>query len=1050
MSDERPRLKHTWQYEGAVRDVAWSPDGTRLAVTTSDGSWVMRLEDDSRSMLDEADGWKVSWSPKGDRIALASNRRRLSVRDAATGEERFGLPEQGEAPSWSPDGELLAMANNDGTVRVWDASSGQEELCLRGHERRVLGVSWSPDGGRIASAYTDQMVRVWDASNGAERLCLRGHGDWVRSVSWTPDGGCIASASDDRTVRVWDASSGQERLCLRGHDRWVMGVSWSPDGRRIASASMDRTVRVWDASSGEECLCLRDHGSGVYGVSWSPDGECIASASSDGTVRLWNVADQGVRVAVRARTPDNLQVYAAVQARTVGRVVELVRSRVDDWVPRLEGAEGKCLSMMSRGSGGAGGVALDHGGRVLYSGHRDGSLRARDLASGEELWCALGHSRGHDIEEIMMSPDGGRIASASGDGTVRVWDASSGAERLCLGGHEGRVWSVSWSPDGERLASVSRDRTVRVWNSSSGEECLRLRGHDSSVMSVSWSPDGGRIASASADQTVRVWDASSGVERLCLRGHERFVWNVSWSPDGQRIASASDEDTVRVWDASSGAERLCLRGHVGEVRCVSWSLDGGRVASASSDRRVRVWDTTTGRLLTTHTTPEDYGWRLAWAASGAFLVSSHGSDVIRIWDTRDTMPTTARPRAAARSLARPLPRDLVVLPAAAASLWRHTQHAVPLSAIHDLLHLTAGRPALSPNAQRFAHHSGMQQLVALRWPTEARAALAVLLLREVHDPAFAPPDGTSPGRLCAALLAALHEGEPREPEPATTTSLVPLEWALSSIDERMLTLLTALGPKACAEDPSLLLSMVSRLPDVIALAKTDRTRLSASLPMTGSGNTQSRGGQVPGGIHDRGRLTDLLPSQWALPRELLRYRHAQGGLLFRARQAEEQPRLRPVVLVLDVSAATLPIEHVLRPAAHALGIALVQAKMPGWLVAAGGDNRVVPLEQTRDVIEVFTAQTLDEVDCSRTLALADKLCGRLEIVGAPAPVIVLLTHPWFGSESRDVSIGRLRGLFVQYPKHQREPVWSSRCERWAVLGPDEGAHACQTLAGLLA
>ena len=64
---------------------------------------------------------------------------------------------------------------------------------------------------------------------------------------------------------------------------------------------------------------------------------------------------------------------------------------------------------------------------------------------------------------------------------MKVWDATSGQETLTLKGHTDAVMSVAFSPDGKRLASASGDQTVKVWDATSGQETLTLKGHTDAV-----------------------------------------------------------------------------------------------------------------------------------------------------------------------------------------------------------------------------------------------------------------------------------------------------------------------------------------------------------------------------------------------------------------------------------------------------------------------------------------------------------------------------------------------------------------------------------------
>ncbi len=233
--------------------------------------------------------------------------------------------------------------------------------------------------------------------------------------------------------------------------------------------------------------------------------------------------------------------------------------------------------------------------RIVTAGFQ--SLTVWDALSGKEVVSFKAHE--FLITSVAFSPDGKRIASASGtptgggrqeSGEVRVWDAASGKELLTFPDLPHWANTVAFSPDGKYLAAglgylaVMAPATpgeVRVWDAATGREIHNLRGHNFWVTSVAFRPDSRQLASAGADGTVRVWDLKTGQEVLTLRGHSGWVRAVAFSPDGKLLASAGDDQIVKLWDAASGNEVLTLRGHRDRVLAIAFCPDSRRLASAS-------------------------------------------------------------------------------------------------------------------------------------------------------------------------------------------------------------------------------------------------------------------------------------------------------------------------------------------------------------------------------------------------------------------------------------------------------------------------------------
>ena len=203
-------VKATLRQPAAVGAVAFSPDGSRLAVVGADGVgriWTL-------------DG-KLQSELRGHRAALT---------DVA----------------YSLDGSRLATSSRDGTARTWSAETGRSEHVFRSHVGEVTSVAFSPDGRLVLTAGRDGDARLWDAATGTLVSSLVWHFGAVSDASFSPDGRWIVTAGP-ATAQIWAARSKTPLLPfgLGGHTRPLTSAVFDSTGRTILTGSVDGTVRTY-------------------------------------------------------------------------------------------------------------------------------------------------------------------------------------------------------------------------------------------------------------------------------------------------------------------------------------------------------------------------------------------------------------------------------------------------------------------------------------------------------------------------------------------------------------------------------------------------------------------------------------------------------------------------------------------------------------------------------------------------------------------------------------------------------------------------------------
>ncbi|HUT28222.1 MAG TPA: choice-of-anchor Q domain-containing protein [Sedimentisphaerales bacterium] len=432
--------------------------------------------------------------------------------------------------------------------------------------------------GRV-DFYGDPLPRGAIARLGTQRLRYPGE---VESIVFSSDGSMIASVGKG-AVAVWDAISGEMLHDLVGHYA-ASTAAFSPDGKLLATGSRSHGhVVLWDLATGT-LLRILQYDESMQALAFSADSAMVAALTRKGLV-VWEAAT-GMRL------------------RTIGEDA--------DWGGRLSFTEdGKTMISISSGDKGCevrfwnvgtweeirsikgkrdSSSAVSPDGKVIAEANQDGTIRVRNVESGESMleFPAI-EAELKRCETIIFSPDGRLLACAYSAGAMRIINLETGRESK----HEGiHVQSLAFSPDGKILASGDPRGRVLLWDTATGDEIVRARSHCRDVQGAVFSADSQTVTTTGEDGMVCVWDAATGVNRRMLEGSEGAL-----SPDGQMLASRTQDHSVIIQDIATGKVVHTLRGHQDWIDHIAFAADGKTLATVDRKVVLRLWDVTIGREI---------------------------------------------------------------------------------------------------------------------------------------------------------------------------------------------------------------------------------------------------------------------------------------------------------------------------------------------------------------------------------------------------------------------------------------------------------------------
>lgn len=497
--------------DGAIEWLAFSPDGTRLATSSSTG-WVR-----VRSTVD--------WKPIAPPLRIS--------------------PSRATSIAFSPDGARLLVGTHEGTVAVIGASSLERagpplRVAKRGE---AYAVAFSPDGATLATGGEDGTVTLWRAENltrRGHRLVL--HHSAVYAAAFSPNSQLLATSDDTGEIGIWRVSDGTRVTVLRGHAGLVFDLAFTGNQRLISAAGGE--IARWDLDAVLLGSRVGEEPRGARVAAFSPDGsELIAGRSNDG--RLFRLRLSGSSA------------LAPLQTSVVGRVEALAWSLDGRRIfvagePRTgvdAAGEGHLVAYSADGGHALQTASIGAGIQSLAV-SRDGTRVAVGDGGGRvTLWDARTLTRvapilrpGRRITAVAFSPDGRTIATGNGFAQVTLWRVDDGA----------KVWqyvadsitrALVWSPDGSFVlaAGLRVDRLTAATGRPAGSAVVPGVGE---ARALAVTTDGSTAVVAGLTGKLSIIDLASADVRYVLPGHTGRANAVAFIRSGTTLMSAGEDGLV--------------------------------------------------------------------------------------------------------------------------------------------------------------------------------------------------------------------------------------------------------------------------------------------------------------------------------------------------------------------------------------------------------------------------------------------------------------------------------------------------------------------------
>ncbi len=422
----------------------------------------------------------------------------------------------------------------------------------------------------------------------------------------------------------WSLPEGAKLRIGKGN---VGSIRFSPDGNRLTVGS---SIGFWiyDAYTGDELDLISVNQNNVIGV--SQDAKFYVEKSPDRTVNVRNLGDRSVITTLEG---DNSDIYYVRFNLEKNILASDIGTEIRVW----DLSTGELKTSIDLETDWIYEVVLSPDGTKLASISKDSDDRVFqlwDVATGSHITTLSRFA--FNIRDLVFTPDSNTIISGS-ETSIQIWDIAAGKRTLNF--RTPYFNSISVSPNGNILATGGA-KGIHFWDIATGEHITYFGEHQWGYF-IAFSPDGKTLASGGGDE-LYLWDVVSNERKLTIHGHTRAVVNMANSPNGTILAT-SDSHNIHLWDPNTGdyIQMVYHRGRHSNPRNLVFSPDGNTLASTDYGA-IQLWDINRKSHITTiykwfghgqaNTSTTSNGYTsVAFSPDGQYIASGHIDSTIHFW-----------------------------------------------------------------------------------------------------------------------------------------------------------------------------------------------------------------------------------------------------------------------------------------------------------------------------------------------------------------------------------------------------------------------------------